>query len=73
MKKFLLYFCGFVIIFFIAPAICTAQPQKTSKQSEEKTKPQTVSVNQSEDSTVVQQENKKIRLLHSATNERAIK
>ena len=69
MKKFLLYFCGFVIIFFIAPAICTAQPQKTSKQSEEKKEPQTVSVNQSEDSAVVQQENKKIRLLHSATNE----
>ena len=31
MKKFFLYFIGFVIIFFIAPAICTATPKKSKE------------------------------------------
>ena len=33
MKKFLLYFVGFVIIFFIAPAICTATPKNAQKEA----------------------------------------
>lgn len=31
MKKFLLYFCGFAIVFFIAPAMCTTSPKKAPK------------------------------------------
>ena len=31
MKKLLIYFLGFVIIFFIAPAICTVTPKKTQE------------------------------------------
>ena len=33
MRKFLLYFVGFVIIFFIAPAICTATPRNAQKEA----------------------------------------
>ena len=32
MKKFLLYFSGFFLLFFIAPAICTVTPQKENTQ-----------------------------------------
>ena len=38
MKKFLLYFCGFVIVFFIAPAICTATPKKKTENPSKITK-----------------------------------
>ena len=31
MKKFFLYFLGFVIVFFIAPAICTVTPSKAQE------------------------------------------
>ena len=31
MKKFLIYFFGFVIVFFIAPAICTVTPRNTQE------------------------------------------
>lgn len=32
MKKFLIYFCGFFILFFIAPAICTVSAKKEDAQ-----------------------------------------
>lgn len=35
MKKFLIYFFGFLIIFFIAPAICTVTPKKADTANSE--------------------------------------
>lgn len=76
MKKFLLYFCGFVIVFFIAPAICTATPKKkTENQNISNVNEQINSevnddANKTQDEqTSVQQENRTIKLLHSSTGE----
>lgn len=62
MKKMLIYFVGFLIIFFIVPIICTVTPKKENIQ-------ETVS---SENIEEPQYEYKKygtIKLLHSSTNE----
>lgn len=67
MRRFLLYFCGFVILFFIAPAICTV----TSGKSQE-----TIADDggneqeQMEDSGLQENsDSKTIKLLHSITGE----
>lgn len=62
MKKMLIYFVGFLIIFFIVPIICTVTPKKENIQ-------ETAS---SENIEEPQYEYKKygtIKLLHSSTNE----
>ena len=79
MKKFLLYFCGFTIVFFIAPAICTATPKKNNqqeqpqnennKQLQEQSQEQLQTMESTEENTQEQQENRTIRLLHATTGE----
>ena len=73
MKKFLLYFCGFVIIFFIAPAICTATPKKV-EEIQNDTMPEVENTEQnntqaSENANNSEENNKNIKLLHSETGE----
>ena len=71
MKKFLLYFIGFVIVFFIAPAICTT----TNKQYQETISDEPKEEQQAQEQTQEEQKNtgtkedRKIRLLHTATGE----
>ena len=79
MKKFLLYFCGFTIVFFIAPAICTATPKKNNQQEQpqnenneqlqEQSQEQLQTMESTEENTQEQQENRTIRLLHATTGE----
>ena len=66
-KNVLLYFIGFTILFFIAPAICTVVPSKTQ---------QVIAKEETSNSNIIEQENnanstndekKKIKLLHSQT------
>ena len=66
-KNVLLYFIGFTILFFIAPAICTVEPSKTQ---------QVIAKEETSNSNIIEQENnanstndekKKIKLLHSQT------
>ena len=42
MKKFFIYFLGFVIVFFIAPAICTVTPSTVTANVENNKKMLTV-------------------------------
>ena len=74
MKRFFLYFCGFILVFFIAPAICTATPKKEqeptvdtiAEQNEEKNG--NTQNNETISSTFsTQQDNRTIKLLHSKT------
>ena len=79
MKKFLLYFCGFTIVFFIAPAICTATPKKNNQQEQpqnenneqlqEQSQEQLQTMESTAENTQDQQENRTIRLLHATTGE----
>ena len=76
MKKFLLYFLGFVIIFFIAPAICTATPKKDQNigqiqevEENKDTQNQEQQVEQSNQNETESKEIRTIRLLHSSTGE----
>ncbi len=79
MKKFLLYFCGFTIVFFIAPAICTATPKKNNQQEQpqnenneqlqERSQEQLQTMESTEENTQEKQENRTIRLLHATTGE----
>ena len=79
MKKFLLYFCGFAIIFFVAPAICTATPKKNLEnqnisninvQTENNEESENNNENRSQTNTTSeQQETRTIKLLHSSTGE----
>lgn len=68
MRKFLLYFCGFVIIFFVAPAICTATPQKKQENNTQETEEQQEQKQVLEDTSEIK-EGKTIKLLHSTKNE----
>lgn len=85
MKRFLLYFCGFVIVFFVAPAICTATPKKNLNNQDESdivsgnaTSTENNSITDSKIDTNIddnskenqsQKENRTIKLLHSSTGE----
>ena len=64
MRKFLLYFVGFVIIFFIAPAICTATPRNAQKEAiaEIKTESET---KQTEEKPEEKNDSIKVKLIHS--------
>lgn len=79
MKKFFLYFLGFVIVFFIAPAICTVTPSKAQEVVETANSPnnqeETQENNVVEPTTTNAEENKNdnnsrtIKLLHSTTGQ----
>ena len=84
MKKFFLYFIGFVIIFFIAPAICTATPKKSketvaqeeiqeSQQENQNLVNEQTDFTEQKNTEQANQEGKNqditIKLLHSATGE----
>lgn len=70
MKKVLLYFSGFVILFFIVPVICTVTPPKENIQQviETADSEQTEhEVQQPENEEYDYQKYKKIKLIHSDT------
>ena len=79
MKKFFLYFLGFVIVFFIAPAICTVTPSKAQEVVETANSPnnqeETQENNVAEPTTTKAEENQNdnnsrtIKLLHSTTGQ----
>ena len=50
-KNVLLYFIGFTILFFIAPAICTVVPSKTQ---------QVIAKEETSNSNIIEQENNKL-------------
>lgn len=69
MKKILIYFGGFLMLFFIIPAICTITP---SKDSEEQTASTEVADENTEQQTPIQYEYEKyktIKLLHPETSQ----
>ena len=82
MKKFFIYFLGFAIIFFIAPAICTVTPSKAQEVIETAKSPNnqedTQENNVAEPTTTNAEENQQnqndnnsrtIKLLHSTTGQ----
>ena len=82
MKKFFLYFLGFVIVFFIAPAICTVTPSRAQEVVETANSPNnqedTQENNVAEPTTTNAEENQQnqndnnsrtIKLLHSTTGQ----
>ena len=82
MKKFFLYFLGFVIVFFIAPAICTVTPSKAQEVVEttnsQNNQEDTQENNVAEPTTTNVEENQQnqndnnsrtIKLLHSTTGQ----
>ena len=82
MKKFFLYFLGFVIVFFIAPAICTVTPSKAQEVVEttnsQNNQEDTQENNVAEPTTTNAEENQQnqndnnsrtIKLLHSTTGQ----
>ena len=60
MKKFFIYFLGFVIVFFIAPAICTVTPGKSQE---------VVETANNQDSTTEQQESKNVEQITTNVEE----
>ena len=74
MRKMLIYFSGFLIMFFVLPAICTITPAKENVQETVATTEDELQ-NQDEDQIVVEtqeydyQKYETIRLLHSDSNE----
>lgn len=73
MKKFLIYFLGFVIIFFIAPAICTVTPKKEKETIANVNIQENSGINAEMTSELKQEQDnntsKTIKLLHTQTNE----
>ena len=73
MRKMLIYFGGFIVLFFIIPAICTVTPEKkeTFAQTEQSEQSE-VSPSEQQQSTENQYDYEKyktIKLLHAANNE----
>lgn len=72
MKKFLMYLFGFILFFFILPAVCTIVPDKTEKVSVVENNEQNI---QDENNTRIEEMSKeylkyqKIKLLHKQTGE----
>ena len=69
MKKILIYFGGFLMLFFIIPAICTITASKETKQPVASTE---VSKENTEQQTPIQYEYEKyktIKLLHPETSQ----
>lgn len=70
MKKFFIYFLGFVIVFFIAPAICTVTPcTVTPKEIQETVAVQNEKEESSDGDTQNYEDSKTIKLLHSETGQ----
>lgn len=71
MKKVLIYFVGFLILFFVLPVIFTVTPQKENQQEtiamEEMQEKQVLEISEKQEYDY--QKYKTIRLLHSLTNE----
>ena len=68
MKKVLIYSFGFIMLFFIFPAICTVTPQK-EKVQETSNKDDLVEQNQQEIQKYDYQQYKTIKLLHTETGQ----
>lgn len=64
MRKIIMYFCGFAIIFFIAPAICTVSAPEDRTQEIEQGQVETTI-----ESYVTEGKYSTIKLLHSSTGE----
>ena len=76
MKKFFIYFLGFVIVFFIAPAICTVTPSKSQEIVETANNQENIetstekSITEQEQETTKKDDNSRtIKLLHSTTGQ----
>ena len=78
MKKFLIYFLGFVIVFFIAPAICTVTPSKTQEviatdngqeQGNNDLNQDSSQLQENENTNQEDSTSKTIKLLHSETGQ----
>ena len=73
MRKIIMYFCGFAIIFFIAPAICTVSaPEDKTQESVASHQTQEIEegqVEMSAESNVSEGKYSTIKLLHSSTGE----
>ena len=76
MRKILIYFAGFIILFFIIPAICTVTPEKQEifAQTEENGQSEQNEGSSSEQQQPTEQEYdykkfKTIKLLHTSSNE----
>lgn len=70
MKKFFIYFLGFVIVFFIAPAICTVTPcTVTPKEIQKTVAVQNEKEESSDGDTQNYEDSKTIKLLHSETGQ----
>ena len=78
MKKFLIYFFGFVIVFFIAPAICTVTPSKTQEviatengqeQGNDDLNQDSSQLQENENTNQEDSTSKTIKLLHSETGQ----
>ena len=78
MKKIIIYFCGFTIIFFIAPAICTVSPKNENTQetmadeqtqTTDETQKNQVNKGEQTESTISESKYSTIKLLHSDTEE----
>lgn len=69
MKKFIIYFLGFLIVFFIAPAICTVESHKDQELTETSGN-KSVANNTVEENTENENNNIRIiKLLHSVSGE----
>lgn len=72
MKKFLMYLFGFILIFFLLPAVCTIVPNKTEKVSAMENNEQNI---QDENNSKIEEMSEeylkyqKIKLLHKQTGE----
>lgn len=70
MKKFFIYFLGFVIVFFIAPAICTVTSCTVMpKEIQETVAVQNEKEESSDGDTQNYEDSKTIKLLHSETGQ----
>ena len=70
MKKFFIYFLGFVIVFFIAPAICTVTSCTVMpKEIQETVAVQNEKEESSDGDTENYEDSKSIKLLHSETGQ----
>lgn len=69
-KNILIYFCGFVIVFFIAPAICTVTPNPKTEEVSANANPSSENVTNEQSNDNSDTGSKRtIKLLHSSTGE----
>ena len=69
-KNILIYFCGFVIVFFIAPAICTVTPNPKTEEVSANANPSSENVTNEQSNNNSDTGSKRtIKLLHSSIGE----